>query len=94
MDITISLVCCIYHKPKAYDESSDEDSSSSDDDDSEPDVSSARPSGNFARRRNQHHSHAHRHDDHECGHVHGLPSDDDTNAYERQPSSSKGKGRA
>ncbi|KZV67335.1 hypothetical protein PENSPDRAFT_688235 [Peniophora sp. CONT] len=89
-----SKICCIYHKPKAYDESSDEDSSSDDDTDSEPDTSSARPSGSFSRRRNQHHSHAHRHDEHECAHVHNLPSDDDTNAYERQPLPNKGKGRA
>ncbi|KAI0035391.1 phosphatase inhibitor-domain-containing protein [Vararia minispora EC-137] len=37
-----SKICCIYHKPKQFDESSDE--SSSDEDDSDSDLSGARPS--------------------------------------------------
>ena len=34
-------VCCIYHKKRAFDESSSESSASSDGDDSEPDISSS-----------------------------------------------------
>ncbi|GJJ08331.1 hypothetical protein Clacol_002542 [Clathrus columnatus] len=58
-----SKICCIYHKPKAFDESSDEDSSSGSDSDTDPSASDdgrARPS---QRSRRQHHC---SHGDHDC----------------------------
>ncbi|KAM5539270.1 hypothetical protein V8D89_007143 [Ganoderma adspersum] len=85
-----SKICCIYHKPRQYDESS---SSESSDSDSEPDSDAA------ARRRCNHdHDHDHDHHDADSGHntasrneegggvVHELESDeDDANVYERRP---------
>lgn len=86
-----SKVCCIYHKPRAADESSDEDSSddssSDSSSDSEPDNSTARP----VRRRVDQHDHGN------CGdsHGHGEGSDKpqkrpqrrkaSPNAYEKMP---------
>ncbi|KAF1839221.1 hypothetical protein BDW02DRAFT_564204 [Decorospora gaudefroyi] len=65
-----SKVCCIYHKPRAADESSD-DSSSSDssdsDSDSEPDNSTARPMGKVGGARGRR---PHQHDRDDCGHGH------------------------
>ncbi|KAF2117559.1 phosphatase inhibitor-domain-containing protein [Lophiotrema nucula] len=93
-----SKVCCIYHKPRAVDESSDEsssDSSSDSDSDSEPDNSTARPVGgrrNADGRGRRPHKHDHDHgDDHGEG-----PSDKpqpsrrprrkpSPNAYEKVP---------
>jgi len=94
-----SKICCIYHKPREFDESSsssDESSSSSSGNDSEPEVSGARPSRTYRVRRRRQHGRAHAHRD--CGddhtHAHELgDSGDDRNAYESMPSS-KGKGRA
>ncbi|KAI9835578.1 MAG: hypothetical protein M1819_002029 [Sarea resinae] len=63
-----SKVCCIYHKPRAVDESSSEDSSSSSSDSdsdssSEPDNSRARmPGQGRGRRRRPSHPHSHDHD--------------------------------
>ncbi|KIK52661.1 hypothetical protein GYMLUDRAFT_49813 [Collybiopsis luxurians FD-317 M1] len=86
-----SKICCIYHKPKAYDESSDEDDSDSDSDsDSSCD-----------------HDHPHGHNGHAHGHREGLQNRDDgasiehiehsepqRNAYEIAPVSKKGKRKA
>lgn len=65
-------VCCIYHAPRAADESSDDessDSSSSDSDsDSEPDNSTARPAGSVGGQRGRR---PHEHDHGDCEHDHG-----------------------
>jgi len=91
-------VCCIYHKPRPFDESSDEDSDSDSDSDSEcthrhnhphtgphrEDTSSRRLSGGESMQsRPSGSSLTHQLDD----------SDSDKNAYEVMPSSRKGKGR-
>ena len=84
------LVCCIYHRPRQFDESSDEDSSGTD---SGSDDGDARPSREYRHR----HRHAH---DRECEADPHRDSDeklqgvsDDRNAYE-QMSPRKGKGKA
>ncbi|KAF9459945.1 phosphatase inhibitor-domain-containing protein [Collybia nuda] len=87
-----SKICCIYHKPRKFDESSSEESSDSDSD---------------CDHRHQHrHSHSHRPspggDDRvrpqmrpdQPATVHQLDGDVDRNAYERMPSSNKGKRKA
>jgi len=103
-----SKICCIYHKPKSFDESSDEESSSDEDsDDSAGDR--ARPPRHA--RRHRHHDH-----DHDHGHEGRSDSSDsagpgptvraggeggqteleekaEPNAYERQPKYPKGKGK-
>ncbi|KAH9064229.1 phosphatase inhibitor-domain-containing protein [Lactarius vividus] len=85
-----SKICCIYHKPKRFDESSDENSSGAE---SESDDGNARPSREYR----HHHRHSH---DGEC--KADLPPNsnnkfqddsDDRNAYE-QVSPHKGKGKA
>ncbi|KAE9402522.1 hypothetical protein BT96DRAFT_991160 [Gymnopus androsaceus JB14] len=86
-----SKICCIYHKPKAFDESSDEDDS-----DTESDSSCD----------HNHASHRHSHGP-AGGHGPGLESSDSgssvqhiehgdspNNAYEMAPSSKKGKHKA
>lgn len=85
-----SKVCCIYHKPREFGESSSEDDSSSDSDSGDsdaggsdsPDDGGARLSGN---RRGRKHDHGHTHRD-DCGHGKGKarrkPS---PNAYEKMP---------
>lgn len=98
------LVCCIYHKPKNFDESSDEDSSDSDSD-SSADSGRARPSSN-SRHNHTHHNHHHPHREGGPsegqqtregggGVVHELKDpEDDRNAYEVMPGRPrKGKGR-
>ncbi|KII85259.1 hypothetical protein PLICRDRAFT_146084 [Plicaturopsis crispa FD-325 SS-3] len=90
-----SKICCIYHKPKRFDESSDEDSSSDDSDDD----GRARPSSHSRR-----HAHPHAHPEHpdpgssqrgpdaQSSVVHELedsPAEEDKNAYEVVPSSKK-----
>ena len=50
-----SAVCCIYHRPKAVDESSDESSSDSSSSDSDSEPSGAKPVGGKR----------------DCGHDHG-----------------------
>ncbi|KAK0236231.1 phosphatase inhibitor-domain-containing protein [Armillaria nabsnona] len=74
-----SKICCIYHKPRRFDESSDEDSSS-DESDSDEDHSCEDPS----------HSHNGKN-----GNIKKMdPDHPETNAYESVPSNpSKGKGR-
>lgn len=102
-------VCCIYHKPRAFDESSSEESSS--DDDSGPDDDGrARPSNLNSGRRRHHVHHDDCHDAHSHGGqggegtrdadgggstvVHELDGEQEPNAYERHPKGGKGKGKA
>lgn len=96
-----SKICCIYHKPKSFDESSDE-SSSDESDSSGADLDRAQP----ARRPHRHHHH-HEHDAHPSDSgdssvgaersregsntVEELPDVPERNAYERQPKPKKGK---
>ncbi|KAF2184460.1 hypothetical protein K469DRAFT_579967 [Zopfia rhizophila CBS 207.26] len=95
-----SKVCCIYHKPRAVDESSDEsssDSSPDSDSDSEPDNSRARPIGGRRDRNPRRRPHDHDHDGYDHDHDHGEgPSDKpqprrrprrkpSPNAYEKMP---------
>ncbi|KAF9037641.1 phosphatase inhibitor-domain-containing protein [Panaeolus papilionaceus] len=98
-----SKICCIYHKPRAFDESSSEESDSSDDD-SDASYSGARPSSGYSRRNQPHsHDHAHPHAPSSSSSS-AVPSASSTtvihtpsetqyepNAYERQP---KGKKKA
>ncbi|KNG52372.1 type 1 phosphatase regulator ypi1 protein [Stemphylium lycopersici] len=98
-----SKVCCIYHKPRAADESSDDDSSDSSssdsDSDSEPDNSTARPAGRIGGARGRR---PHQHDHNECGdnHHHSKASEQpqkhkrqrrkpSPNAYEKMPKQKK-----
>jgi protein phosphatase 1 regulatory subunit 11 len=95
-------VCCIYHKPRAADESSDDDSSDSSSDsdsDSEPDNSTARPAGRIGGARGRR-PHQHAHDDCEDVHDHGEGSSTpqkhkcqrrkpSPNAYEKMPKQKK-----
>jgi len=88
-------VCCIYHKPKRFDESSDEDSSDSDSDSS--------CDHNYPSHR---HSHGHRNrtraprgdggaaetrGNQGVGVVYQLEDNSESNAYEIIPASRKGK---
>ncbi|KAJ7683680.1 phosphatase inhibitor-domain-containing protein [Mycena rosella] len=97
-----SKICCIYHKPKNFDESSDSDSSDSDSDSSYDDARSR------ARRHQQHHhSHPHPHPppspgaggagaaqrDPQAAAVTQLEEASGPNAYEIVPSGKKGKGK-
>jgi len=89
-----SKICCIYHRPRRFDESSDEDSSGSesDSDVDDDDHGGARPSGQY--RRHRHHVDGER--DHE---PRGEPEHKrrvdrgDRNAYERT-SPRKGKNKS
>ncbi|KZP00594.1 hypothetical protein CALVIDRAFT_533598 [Calocera viscosa TUFC12733] len=98
-----SKICCIYHKPKEFDESSSDESSSDESDSSGGNLDRAQP----ARRSRRHHHHDH--DAHpsnsrdssagsertrEAGGttVEELPEEPERNAYERQPQPKKGKG--
>jgi protein phosphatase 1 regulatory subunit 11 len=99
-----SKVCCIYHKPRAADESSDDsssDSSSDDSDsDSEPDNSTARPAGKKVPQRGRP---EHDHDgceEHDHDHDHGEGAgksqkrrkqrrNPSPNAYEKMPKNKK-----
>ena len=86
----MSTVCCIYHKPRRFDESSDEDSSDSE---SESDCDHG-------------HDHYHTHSrgrpgegsqrNHEEGGgvIHGVEENPEPNAYEVIPGSKKGKRKA
>ncbi|KAF9055493.1 hypothetical protein BDZ89DRAFT_922657, partial [Hymenopellis radicata] len=78
-----SKICCIYHKPKRFDESSDEDSSSDDD-------GGARPIHRHSRHCNHDDSEAQKSGD-DGSTVYEEHSE--PNAYEADPSK-KGKGRA
>ncbi|KAH9001664.1 phosphatase inhibitor-domain-containing protein [Lactarius akahatsu] len=85
-----SKICCIYHRPRRFDESSDEDSSGTE---SESDDGNARPSRDYC----HHQRHAH---NGECEADHPRDPDNklrggsgDRNAYEQMPPH-KGKGKA
>ena len=80
--LKICLVCCIYHKPKRFDESSGEDSSDSDSD------------SNCGRESHPHIGH-HSGDNGTERHCDsgGIPEDSEPNAYEVGPGK-KDKGRA
>ncbi|KAI0298024.1 phosphatase inhibitor-domain-containing protein [Multifurca ochricompacta] len=90
-----SKICCIYHRPRQFDESSDEDSSETDSD--SDDDGTTRPNHQY---RHHHRLRQHRHADGESG---GEPHNelehkrrgdiDDQNAYERI-SPRKGKDKA
>lgn len=100
-----SKVCCIYHKPRAADESSDDDSSDSSssdsDSDSEPDNSTARPAGRAGGPRGRRpHEHDHDQDHDGCDHDHDADSSKppkrtrprrkpSPNAYEKMPKNKK-----
>ncbi|KZT23269.1 hypothetical protein NEOLEDRAFT_1136574 [Neolentinus lepideus HHB14362 ss-1] len=102
-----SKICCIYHKPRKFDESSSEESSSDSDSDS-----SGGPSRNRIYQHNNPYCRHHRHSENEDGggsstkdpsesstavvHKLGREGNDETNAYERSPGkgSRKGKGKA
>ncbi|EMD97834.1 hypothetical protein COCC4DRAFT_42326 [Bipolaris maydis ATCC 48331] len=98
-----SKVCCIYHKPRAVDESSDDDSSDSSssdsDSDSEPDNSTARPAGRIGAARGRR---PHQHDHDGCAENHGCHEGSgqsqktkrqrrkpSPNAYEKMPKQKK-----
>ncbi|KAK6996531.1 phosphatase inhibitor-containing protein [Favolaschia claudopus] len=96
-----SKICCIYHKPKDFDESSSEDDSSSDEDsDSSLDDGRARPRRGS---NHSHHPHPHPHPDGGAGaaqrdpQITGMAELEEAaepNAYEMVPSSGKkGKGK-
>ncbi|KAF9543141.1 hypothetical protein CPC08DRAFT_716796 [Agrocybe pediades] len=96
-----SKICCIYHKPRRFDESSDESDSDSDSDSS----CSGNPGHNHANHNHANHNHSHNPSSHagpssqqsrsngESGTVHTLerPVESEPNAYEKQP---KGKRKA
>ncbi|KAH7915593.1 phosphatase inhibitor-domain-containing protein [Hygrophoropsis aurantiaca] len=91
-----SKICCIYHKPKRFDESSSEDSSDSDSDSScTNDPPSRAHSHSGPSRGSNHHRHeSTRRDvpDTELGPLHELSdSDSDHNTYERGPKGKKRK---
>jgi len=69
----VCLVCCIYHKPKAFDESSDESSSDGGDSDASIGSADSRQARSNPRRRNPRH-HRHHEDAEECGHGAGPSS--------------------
>ncbi|KAL1940184.1 hypothetical protein VTO73DRAFT_9135 [Trametes versicolor] len=94
-----SKICCIYHKPRQFDESSS-DESSDDDSDSSYDSRAPRRHRGHDHDHDHDHNHNHDHDDHADGASHGtatrdgqgsgvvheLESDsDNVNAYERMP---------
>jgi len=84
-----SKICCIYHKPKAFDESSDEDDSSDEDSDS----------SHRAHEHEHRHTHEHRaqagsvHHAHDTGATieHIEHADPSKNAYELAPQKGKHK---
>ncbi|KAF8072254.1 phosphatase inhibitor-domain-containing protein [Lyophyllum atratum] len=94
-----SKICCIYHKPRKFDESSSEEDSDSDSDSS---------CDNHRHRRRHPHPHPHPHPEGAAGPaspmrsdqpapagvVHQLEEESDRNAYETVPSSKKGKRKA
>jgi len=87
-----SKVCCIYHAPKAIDESSDESSSDSSSDDSDSDGGDdggARPSGTGRGKKDCGHD---GHDGHDHGKDKGKGRARSPNAYEKVPKvKAKGK---
>ncbi|KAJ7196785.1 phosphatase inhibitor-domain-containing protein [Mycena pura] len=99
-----SKICCIYHKPRAFDESSSEDSDSSSEEDSDASDSSY-DARRAARRRLQHQHHAHGpppppeggdgavQRDPQASALTQLEKPALPNAYDKAPSSRKGKGK-
>ncbi|KAJ7684588.1 phosphatase inhibitor-domain-containing protein [Mycena polygramma] len=97
-----SKICCIYHKPKPFDESSSDESSDSDSDSSVDDRARWSSGRN---NRSHNHDHPHPHPDPNAGgaaaaqrdpQVSGmteLEEEAEPNAYEMVPSGKKGKGR-
>lgn len=96
----LHLVCCIYHKPKRFDESSSSDNSSGSDSDSSCDHSHPHSHG---RRKRRHvpkpdsdsnlNGESTRNGDAGESVVHELNSDpDEPNMYEKVPRKKKGKG--
>ena len=90
----VSIVCCIYHKPRAVGESSSEDdsddSSSSDDPASDKehkdDVRARTSGGGSNRRKHKHHLHG---PDEGCGKDRAAPPlKSSPNAYEKLPKGS------
>lgn len=94
------IVCCIYHKPRQFDESSSDESDESDSD------------SDFGSHRGHNHPHTHRHEHGDAAHgssghgtasrdedgantIHGLESDsDEVNSYERMPRRKALKGKS
>ncbi|EMD31466.1 hypothetical protein CERSUDRAFT_119686 [Gelatoporia subvermispora B] len=98
-----SKICCIYHKPRKFDESSSEESSDSDSDsDSHSECDHAHGPNHSHRRRRAHPSHRNSNGDgtrtndgQGSGVVHELEEDsDDVNVYERVPGRKAKKGKA
>jgi protein phosphatase 1 regulatory subunit 11 len=95
----MEVVCCIYRKPRAFDESSSEESSSDEDSGPEDDGSArlANGNGNAHRRARSHRHHLHQHgEDGTCPAdgsrgVNELEERPEPNAYERAPGKGKGK---
>ncbi|TGZ85024.1 hypothetical protein EX30DRAFT_368143 [Ascodesmis nigricans] len=76
-----SKVCCIYHRPRAYDESSDSDSSDSSSDDDSDRGNGGGGDGDGCEKSDR------------CGHGHGKKSrKPKPNAYEKMPKHKKGSG--
>jgi protein phosphatase 1 regulatory subunit 11 len=93
-------VCCIYHKPKDFDESSSEDDSSDEDSDSSLDDGRARPRPRSGSNHNHNHHHPHPHPDGAAAaqrnpqtQIAQLEEAAEPNAYEMVPSGKKGKGK-
>ncbi|KAF8604721.1 hypothetical protein BDV93DRAFT_555564 [Ceratobasidium sp. AG-I] len=84
-----SKICCIYHKPKAFDESSDESSDESD----------ASCGSNDSRKPRRNHNHSHNHGgessasrpNDSASNTATFHADPGPNAYEKSTSGSKGK---
>ncbi|GLB40738.1 putative protein phosphatase inhibitor [Lyophyllum shimeji] len=101
-----SKICCIYHKPRRFDESSSEESSS----ESESEDELHRFRGRHPRHHDRIHHHHHPHDregdtpapaqmrpDHAAqapAEVHQVEEEPERNAYEIMPSAKKGKRKA
>ncbi|KAJ7880760.1 phosphatase inhibitor-domain-containing protein [Mycena olivaceomarginata] len=94
-----SKICCIYHKPKEFDESSSEDDSSDEDSDSSLDDGRARPRPRSGSNHNHNHHHPYPHPDGAAA-IQRNPQTQvaqleleaaEPNAYEMVPSGKKGK---
>ncbi|KAJ3569926.1 hypothetical protein NP233_g4736 [Leucocoprinus birnbaumii] len=81
-----SKICCIYHKPRRFDESSSDESSSDESD------SSCGGEGHNHDHRRRMHRHNHRQKPRDRDVDGECDSEPETNAYERQPQK-KGKGK-
>ncbi|EGO24240.1 hypothetical protein SERLADRAFT_467204 [Serpula lacrymans var. lacrymans S7.9] len=86
-----SKICCIYHKPKRFDESSSDESSDSDDDSDSSCNHGPHPHNHARPTDRQGGGSASRNPPH-GGVVHGLmESNDDCNAYEKAPQNRNGR---